>query len=261
MFLHGNPTSSYIWRNIIPSLSDGFRCIAPDLIGFGKSDKPDIEYSFEDHYHYFEGFVEKLRLKNITLVLHDWGSALGFYYALKNERNIKAIAFMEAFVKSLEWKDLTQKYRLALKLVRMPVLGWLSLQLMNGFVNIFMPMAALRKLSKSEKAAYRLPLRTIASRKPVRRFPEQIPIDGKPRETHTIFRDYSDWLRTSTIHKLLIYADPGLLINKNIQSWCRANIKNLETVRIGEGIHYLQEDKPEEIGMLLRRWAGKNFNR
>jgi haloalkane dehalogenase len=139
LFLHGNPTSSYLWRNIIPYLQPSARCIAPDLIGMGKSGKPDIDYTFEDHYDYLEKFIEKLNLKNITLVIHDWGSGLGFHYANKHRDNVKGIAFMEAMVKPLSWKDMPSDMRLPFRMLRTPFIGWLMISVGNIFVKKMIP--------------------------------------------------------------------------------------------------------------------------
>ncbi len=135
LFLHGQPTSSYLWRNIIPHLQTNARCIAPDLIGMGKSDKPDISYTFEDHYDYLKKFIEKLNLENITFVIHDWGSGLGFHYANEHQNNIKGIAFMEAIIKPMTWTDFPTEYKVIFKLIRSPFIGWLMLSVANMFLN------------------------------------------------------------------------------------------------------------------------------
>ena len=162
LLLHGNPTSSYLWRNIIPHLNGLGRVVVPDLIGMGRSDKPDIAYRFEDHARYLDGFIEALGLKNITLVLHDWGSGLGFHYAARNPDNIKAISFMEAVVNTMEWSEIPKEHKLPFKLFRAPVTGWFMLSVMNVFVNGFLPKAIVRKLGPEEMKAYRAPFRTVA---------------------------------------------------------------------------------------------------
>ena len=134
LFLHGNPTSMYLWRNVIPHLSNDARCIAIDLIGMGKSDKPDIAYSFFDHYAYLNEFIEKLGLKNITLVIHDWGSGLGFHYANEHRENIKGIAFMEAIIKTARWKDVPTQMKIAFRMMRAPFLGYLMVNVGNIFI-------------------------------------------------------------------------------------------------------------------------------
>jgi haloalkane dehalogenase len=254
LFLHGNPTSAYLWRNIIPHLSSRARCIAPDLIGMGKSDRPDLEYRFVDHARYVDGFIETLDLQNVTLVLHDWGSALGFHYAARHPNNVRGLAFMEAIVKTFSWAEFPSDWKTGFKLMRAPVMGWLMVSVMNAFVKKVLPSAVVRDLSAEEKRRYAEPFPTVASRRPVLRWPREIPIDGAPADTHRIVSDYSGWLQATDLPKLLFYAHPGGIIGEAGLTWCRENIKGLETVDIGPGIHYLQEDAPDLIGRELAAW-------
>ena len=254
LFLHGNPTSSYLWRNIIPHLVPHARCIAPDLIGMGKSDKPDLEYRFFDHYKYVRGFIEKMGLSNITLVVHDWGSGLGFHYAKGHEDKIKGIAFMEALVKPMKWEHFPAEFKIGFKLFRTPGIGWLMISVMNVFVKKLLPQAIVRDLSPEEMQRYAAPYPTIASRKPVRQWPCEIPINGTPADVHDVISGYSKWLQASTLPKLLFFATPGGIINAETLDWCRQRINNLKTVDLGEGIHYLQEDHPQKIGEELAEW-------
>jgi haloalkane dehalogenase len=254
LFLHGNPTSSYLWRNIIPYLVPHGRCIAPDLIGMGKSDKPDLDYCFFDHSKYIEGFIERLELSNITFVIHDWGSALGFHYAMRHEDNIKGIAFMESLVKPMIWADFPSDFRMGFKLMRASGIGWLMISVMNIFVNQILPKATVRKLSAEEKRNYAAPYKTIRSRKPVRQWPREIPIEGKPADVHEMMSSYSQKLQESVLPKLLFYATPGGIIDEKKLDWCKQNMKNLKTVDIGDGLHYVQEDNPHLIGEELAKW-------
>jgi haloalkane dehalogenase len=231
LFLHGNPTSSYLWRNIIPYVIPHGRCIAPDLIGMGKSDKPDIDYRFVDHAKYIEGFIREMKLENITLVIHDWGSGLGFNYALKNEENIKGLAFMEAILKTASWADFPKDFRIGFKMFRTPVIGW-----------------------EEERNRYREPFRRLKDRKPLWRWPNEIPIDGQPKDVFEIVQNYSQKLQESELPKLLFYAEPGGILPKEMVDWCKQHLKNLQTVHIGQGIHYLQEDNPHVIGSELAMW-------
>jgi haloalkane dehalogenase len=254
LFLHGNPTSSYLWRNIIPYLTSSARCIAMDLIGMGKSDKPDIDYRFFDHAQYVDGFIEKMGLKNITLVVHDWGSALGFHYAMRHEDNIKGIAFMEAILKTAEWNEFPREFRMGFRLFRTPLAGWLMISGMNVFVEQILPKAIIRTLTEKEKNHYREPFRKLKDRKPVRQWPCEIPIGGTPADVTEIVRNYSKRLQESELPKLFFHANPGGIINAEMVQWCRQNLKNLTTVDIGPGIHYLQEDNPHLIGSELAQW-------
>ena len=254
LFLHGNPTSSYLWRNIIPYLVPYGRCIAPDLIGMGKSDKPDLDYRFFDHANYVEGFIEKLELSNLTLVIHDWGSGLGFHYAMRHEDNIKGIAFMEAVMKPYRWEDFPSDQKMGFKLFRTPGIGWFMISVMNMFLTQLLPQMVVRTLSEEEMDHYRAPFKTIKSRKPVRQWPVEIPIDGKPSDTHEVISNYSQKLQESGLPKLLFSASPGVAIDGAMLDWCKQNLKNLKVVDIGEGIHFVQEDNPHLIGEELAKW-------
>lgn len=254
LFLHGNPTSSYLWRNIIPYLTSSGRCIAMDLIGMGKSDKPDINYRFIDHSRYVNGFIDKMGLKNITMVLHDWGSALGFHYAMRHESNIKGIAFMEAILKTSTWADFPKDFKLGFRLFRTPLIGWLMIVGLNIFVEKILPKAIVRTLTEMEMDRYREPFKKMKYRKPVWRWPNEIPIDGKPSDVAGIVQEYIHKLKESDCPKLMFFAHPGGIIKAPMVKWCQQNLKNLKTVDIGEGIHFLQEDNPKLIGTELSNW-------
>ena len=257
LLLHGNPTSSYLWRNVIPHLLDRGRCIAPDLIGMGQSDKPDLGYTFFDHVRYLDAFIEALDLKDITLVIHDWGSGLGFHYAARNPDNVRGIAFMEAMVGPMYWKDFPPDYRLGFKMFRAPVVGGVMIQGLNVFLNKMMPQTIVRPLSDEEKRRYPEPYPSWGSRKPVRVWPQQIPIDGKPADVHEALASYAEWLQSTDKPKLLLYAHPGGIIQEGNVERLRETLPALETVDIGEGVHYLQEDNPHGIGEAIADWMGR----
>ncbi len=254
LFLHGNPTSSYLWCNIIPYFVPYGRCIALDLIGMGKSEKPDIPYRFGDHYGYVDGFIKELELKNITLVIHDWGSGLGFHYATQNQDNVKAIAFMESILMPSKWSEFPPDYKTGFKLFRTYGVGWFLISVLNVFVEKLLPKAAARKLTQAEMDHYRAPFPTISSRKPVRQWPREIPIDGNPPDVHKIVSEYNQKLQEMHCPKILFYAHPGGLITESVVEWCQQNLKNLTVVDIGEGVHYVQESSPHQIGQELAKW-------
>ncbi|MGD2185924.1 MAG: haloalkane dehalogenase [Desulfobacterales bacterium] len=254
VFIHGNPTSSYLWRNIIPYLTPYGRCIALDLIGMGQSDKPEIDYRLVDHIGYVEGFIEKMKLTNVTFVIHDWGSALGFHYAMHHESNTKGIAFMEAILQSATWDNFPKDFKMVFKLFRTPVIGWLMIVGMNIFVEQLLPKAIVRKLTEAEKNYYRAPYKRLKDRKPLWRWPNEIPIEGQPADVTKIVEDYNRKLQESEMPKLLFFAHPGGILRSTMVDWCKQNLKNLKTVDIGPGIHYLQEDNPNLIGSELVQW-------
>ena len=258
LFLHGNPTSSYLWRNVIPHVSGKARCIAPDLIGMGKSDKPDIDYRFVDHARYLEGFIEALGLGDVVLVLHDWGSGLGFDWARRHADRVRGLAFMEAILTPVpSWDVFPEGAREMFQAFRTPDVGWDLIAKQNVFVERVLPGSVVRKLSDEEMDAYRAPFPDEASRKPVWRWPNEIPIEGEPADVAEAVGAYSAWLQETEVPKLLFAATPGALIPAPVVEWARSALPNLEVVDLGEGIHYVQEDHPEEIGRGIARWLAE----
>jgi haloalkane dehalogenase len=254
LFLHGNPMSNYLWRNIIPHLSSKGRCIAPDLIGMGKSDKPDIEYGFKDSYEYLEAFIEKMELKNVTLVIHDWGSGLGFKYAYNHQNNVKGIAFMEAMFKTFEFSQFPIDIRIAMKMMRSKLMGPFMVKVMNIFIKKMIPDMTIRKLTKEEQATYAAPYPTIGSRTPLLAWPKDVPIAGSPKFSYDTVTAYVKWLKQTELPKLCLHVEPGIAIQKEDAEWIKANLKNTKMVHLGEGLHYIQEDYPDEIGQEIATW-------
>ncbi len=269
LFIHGNPTSSYLWRNIIPYVSDDGRAIAVDLIGMGKSDKPDIDYRFVDHAKYLEAFIDELELQNVTLVIHDWGSGLGLNYAMNNEDNIKGIAMMEALLFPMTWDDFpstvigispsplvtgTNEMKEMFQNFRTPGVGEELIMNQNIFIEQFLDSAVIRDLSEEEMNQYREPYPTPEDRKPIWVWPNEIPINGEPADVHEIVSNYNQWIQETPIPKLLIHATPGIITTEEAVQWSNDNLKNLKTVNVGPGLHYIQEDAPDEIGEAISDW-------
>ena len=258
LFIHGNPTSSYLWRNVMPYVDGQGRIIAIDLIGMGNSDKPDIGYTFQDHYAHVEGFIDALDLQNITFVIHDWGSALGLYYAAQHSDNVRAVAMMEAIVPPIfpipSYEAMPDDFRELFQAFRDPVVGRQMIIDQNFFVEQLVPQSILRPLGEAEMAAYRAPFAEPASREPVFVWPNELPIGGEPARNVEVIEVIGDWLMTAEQPKLLLYASPGAIIPPEVVPWMAANYANIETRFIGNGVHYLQEDQPEAIGRNLSDW-------
>ena len=258
LFLHGNPTSNYLWRNIIPHLASQGRCIAPDLIGMGKSGKPDIDYGFHDTYDYLDAFIKKLGLKNVTLVLHDWGSGMGFHYANLNRDNIKAIAFMEAMYDAPTTFDMPASIRTGLKIMRTPGLGWLMVNVANMFITKMLPDMILRDLTDEEMKYYAEPYPTIKSRKPLLAWPNAVPFDGgKPKDIAKAVASWNKWLFETELPKLCFYVSPGVAIKEKDITIIKEGMKNLKLIHLGEGLHFIQEDYPHQIGENLAEWIAE----
>jgi haloalkane dehalogenase len=250
VFLHGNPTSSYLWRNIIPYVAKLGRCLAPDLVGMGRSGKPPANtYRFVDHSRYLDAWFEALGLTGeIILVLHDWGSALGFHRAVRYSTHIKGIAYMEAIPCTRRWEDFGNAAAVfhALRSSK----GESLIFHQNFFIETVLPRAVIRRLSDEEMAAYRAPFRDCAARLPTLVWPRQIPIDGEPADVAAIVDNYSAWVSKSAIPKLLVLGDPGAIVTGRTRDFCRS-WPNQREVTV-KGVHILQEDSPHEIGVALR---------
>ena len=249
VFLHGNPTSSYLWRNIIPHARPHGRCLAPDLVGMGRSGKsPTYSYRFVDHVRYLDAWFEALHLtRNITLVVHDWGAVLGFYRAFRFAEQIKAIAYMEVGVRPRRYEDFGAAADI-FRALRSPAGEHLILD-ENFFVEMALPRGVLRKLGQEEMDAYRTPFREREARLPTLIWPRQIPIEGEPADVAAIVESNGRWMAQSAIPKLLILGDPGAVVTGSTREFCRTWVNQREiTVK---GIHVLQEDSPDEIGTAL----------
>ncbi len=255
LFLHGNPTSSYLWRNIIPHLSGQGRCIAVDLIGMGRSDHPDIPYRYDDHYRYLSAFIDALGIgSNLTLVIHDWGSALGFRWAMEHEHASRGIAFMEAMVRPMSISDMPGPLRVMFPVLRTRLMAYLMVSVANVFLNQMLQDLTHAKLSREALAFYKSAFPTVASRKAVEQWPREVPLDGKPADNADMVERYRAWLRSTPVPKLLFYGDDGVAIKAPEVAWCRENLSNLDLVELGAAKHFVQETHPDRIGRELSKW-------
>jgi haloalkane dehalogenase len=258
VFLHGNPTSSYLWRNIIPHVRSLGRCIALDLIGMGDSEQPDLAYSFADHARYLDGFLRALELSRITFVAHDWGSALAFDWAARHESAVRALAFTEAILAPVDsWDLFPAVARERFQRMRTPGLGEQLVLERNLFVEELLPASVLRGLTPDELAQYRAPYPDARSRRPLLAWPRQLPIAGEPPEILEIVACNRAFLCRSQLPKLLLTCTPGALVPPPVAAWCRDNLPQLELVDVGPAIHYPQEDRPHEIGRALAAFISK----
>ncbi|MED5261847.1 MAG: haloalkane dehalogenase, partial [Myxococcota bacterium] len=257
LFLHGNPTSSYLWRNIIPHAETLGRCIAPDLIGMGDSEKlensgPD-RYSFTEHARFLDALLDELDVtQNVILVVHDWGSALGFHWAERHRERIKGIAYMEAIVAPLTWDDWPPPVKPVFQGFRSPAGESMVLE-NNAFVEQVLPGAVIREMTDAEMEVYRRPFTEAGeSRRPTLSWPRELPIEGEPADVTNIVKGYGEWLASSPIPKLFINAQPGAILRGPQREFCRSwpNQKEVEVA----GSHFIQEDSPDDIGTALASW-------
>ena len=260
VFLHGNPTSSYLWRNVMPHVEGLGRIIAPDLIGMGDSEKlPASEgperYSFQVHYEYLSALLEAVgATENVTLVIHDWGSGLGFHWASQHRAAVKGIAYMEALVMPIEWDDWAESARGIFKGFRSEKGEDMVLN-RNMFIEGVLPSAVLRKLGDEEMNEYRRPFINNEDRQPTLNWPRAIPIEGSPADVAELMRNYGQWLaEDTTVPKLFINAEPGTVLIGRQREFCRSWPNQTEvTVK---GLHFIQEDSPDEIGQAVVSWLG-----
>jgi len=254
VFLHGNPTSSYLWRNVIPRVEGLARCLAPDLLGMGESGKsPSGSYRFVDHARYLDAWFEALGLTaNVTLVGHDWGSALAFYWAHRHPDRVKGIVYMEALVQPVTWGEWPEAARAIFQAMRSPAGEEIILE-KNVFVERILPASVLRSLTDEEMIVYSRPyLEPGESRRPTLTWPREIPVDGEPADVVEIVGRYAEWLGTSDVPKLFINAEPGTILVGRQREFCRT-WPNQREVTV-KGLHFIQEDSPREIGQTIAEW-------
>ena len=257
VFLHGNPTSSFLWRNVIPHVRPHGRCIAPDLIGMGDSAKLEGSgpgtYRFVEHREFVDGFLDAVGVTDdVTFVIHDWGSALGFDWANRHRDAVKGLAYMEALVTPVMWSDWPETAAPIFRAMRSE--GGESMVLQkNVFVERILPASMKRDLTDDEMDVYRRPFLTPGEdRRPTLTWPREIPIDGEPADTYEIIAEYSGWLATSDVPKLFINADPGTILVGRQREVCR-RWPNQTEVTV-PGLHFIQEDSPDEIGAAIAHW-------
>ena len=254
LFLHGIPTSSYLWRNIIPHLAPLGRCIAPDLIGFGQSDKPDIAYSLQDHIHYIEKFIETLGLKQITLVMHGWGSVIGFDYAMRHEKNCKGVVFYEAFLRTFDTNEVALPFEE--QVTALEEHEKISELVMNGgtFIDKFIAPMTMRELSEEDLEIYRQPFQQKGSGKPVLQYLQELPRGNDNSKVNQLIANYTEKLTHSALPKLLLYSVPGFITTIATVMWAKEHLPNLEIAEVGEELHFAQETNPNLIGETISVW-------
>lgn len=257
VFLHGNPTSSYLWRNVVPHVSKLTRCIVPDLIGQGDSAKLDDagphSYTFAEHRKYLDALLDQLDLGDeVIFVIHDWGSALGFDWANRHRSRVAGLAYMEAIVRPLTWDDWPEQARGIFQSLRSDA-GEEMVLTKNLFVEAILPASILRKLEDAEMAEYRRPFAQQGEgRRPTLTWPRQIPVDGEPQEVVDIVQSYADWLVTADLPKLFVNADPGSILTGPQREFARSWPNQTEVTV--SGTHFIQEDSPDEIGEAIASW-------
>jgi len=254
LFLHGNPTSSYIWRNILPHVAPVAHCIALDLIGFGQSGKPDIEYRFFDHVQYLDAFLDQAGIESAFVVAQDWGSALALHLAARRPGFIRGLAFMEFIRPMPTWNDFHRDAIENFQKFRTPGVGEEMILEGNAFVEGVLPGATRRKLTDEEMSVYRAPFPTPESRRPTWRFPNELPIAGEPADVYATLEEAHRALAQSDYAKLLFVGDPGALISPAFAEGFAKGLKNCRVVQLTTGVHFLQEDHPDVIGANIKEW-------
>ncbi len=254
LFLHGNPTSSYVWRNVLPYVAPVAHCIAPDLIGFGQSGKPDIEYRVADHVQYLDAFLDHAGISSAFVVAQDWGTALAFLLATRRPGFIRGLAFME-FIRPLpSWDGFVPGAAETFQKFRTPGVGEEMILENNIFVEAILPGATVRKLTDEEMSVYRAPFPTPESRRPTWRFPNEIPIAGEPADVYSSLERAHEALTQSTYPKLLFAGDPGAIVSPALAESFAKGLRNCRLVQLSSGLHYLQEDHPDVIGANIKEW-------
>ncbi|MET0233639.1 MAG: haloalkane dehalogenase [Kibdelosporangium sp.] len=255
VFLHGNPTSSYLWRNVVPHVRGLARVLAPDLIGMGASGKPEIGYRFVDHAGYLDAWFAGLGLDEVVIVGHDWGGALGLHYAARHPGKVKGIALVETFLRPLTWAEYPPRGAELFRAVRSAE-GERMILRDNSFIEVNLPAGVLSGLSQADHDVYREPYPDPGSRLPTLVWPREIPIDGEPADVDQIILNYTVWARNSPdVPKLLMTVEPGTVMGSaDVAAWAKETYASLEVESVGAAGHHAPEDQPDAIGQAVARW-------
>lgn len=255
LFLHGMPASNYSWRNVIPHIAKQTRCIAPDLIGMGRSENPDISYRVFEHIHYIEAFIEALNLKDITLVLHGWGSVIGFDYAMKHETNIQGLAFFESHIRPVEyWNQHALPVQEMMASLQSLANGIDSLISIPKFIHQLVYMGSMRKLSAVEMNHYFSSENQSSKFKPVIQYLKDYLHEVDSQDVMTLIAAYSKKLQRSHVPKLMLYAVPGFNTTMDTVMWAKNHFQNLTLIDLGEDLHLMQENQPDILGHKIASW-------
>ncbi|QUQ65143.1 haloalkane dehalogenase [Kutzneria sp. CA-103260] len=255
VFLHGNPTSSYLWRNVIPVLADRARCLAPDLIGMGDSGKPDIGYRFVDHARYLDAWFEALGLDDVVIVGQDWGGALGMDWARRHPDRVRGLALVETFLRPLSWAEMPPLGQELFRRMRSPEGEQIVLR-DNQFIEFNLPHGVASGLAPADHDEYRRPYPDERSRRPLLAWPREIPFDGEPADVHDRVVAYGRWLaETPEVRKLVMTVEPGVgMGSPETAAWAKETFAAVTTVSLGPGGHQAPEDQPEAMGRAIASW-------
>ncbi|NPC69272.1 haloalkane dehalogenase [Corallococcus exiguus] len=259
VFLHGNPTSSHVWRNVIPPLAGRGRCLAPDLIGMGDSGKPDIPYRFENHARYLDAWFDALGLRDVVLVGYDWGGVLALDWARRHPDRVRGVAVFETFLRPMHWSDWPPQGEQLFRALRTPGVGEQLVLEQNAFLEKSFANGVQRGLAEGDRAVYQAPYPDAASRRPVLQWPREIPIDGEPADVAAVIERYDAWLAQPSVKPVLLltFGDTGLNAPSIIE-WARANLRSLEIVPLRRAGHHAPEDAPEDIVRALQAWMDRS---
>jgi haloalkane dehalogenase len=265
VFLHGNPASSFVWRNVLPPVAERARVLAPDLIGMGASGKPDIGYRFADHARYLDAWLDALALREVVFVGYDWGGSLAMDYAARHPDRVRGLVVFETFLRPLQWSEWTPQGAELFRALRTPGVGEKMVLEQNQFLERSLVNGVIRALGKEERAAYFAPFPDPASRRPVLQWPREIPIDGEPADVTAAVVRYDEWLASSTATPklLLTFApaegkQPSPTSRPAIVEWAKSNIANLEVAALGPAGHHAPEDQPDAIAQSILGWLDRN---
>jgi haloalkane dehalogenase len=259
VFLHGNPTSSYVWRDVLPHVSERARCLAPDLIGMGGSGKPDIGYRFPDHARYLDAWFDALALRDVVLVGYDWGGVLAADWAARHPERVRGLVMFETFLRPMQWKDWPPQGAELFRALRTPGVGEKLALEENQFLPRSLANGIKRPITHDERAAYHAPFPDPSSRRPVLQWTREIPIDGAPADVAAVVTRYDAWLASSpgTPKLLLTFDTPSVLGAPAIVEWARATFAALDVVALGPAGHHAPEDLPHDIGRAIAAWLDR----